>query len=86
MELKNNKNIIIKEANKRRSVVIMCTKDYRKMVCDHLNDNEIYKKTDSTCDKKVFNKIKKTNPEARNRLLNKFFSFNKQFLWSPKNS
>ena len=34
------------------SVVIMSTKHYFKMVYDRLNDNQIYKKTDSKCGNK----------------------------------
>ena len=64
MKLKNNKNIIIKEADKEGSVVIMSTKHYCKMVYDHLNDNQIHKKTDNTYGNKVMNKIKKTNPDV----------------------
>ena len=57
MELKNNKNTIIKETDKGGSVVIMSRK-HCKMVQDHLNNNQIYKTTDSTCDNKVMSKIK----------------------------
>ena len=62
MNLKNNKNIIIKEGYKGGSAVIMSTKHYYKMVSDHLNDNQIYKKTDNTCDNKLMNKVK--NPKV----------------------
>ena len=62
MELKNNKNIIIKEADKGGTVVIMSKKHYCKMVFDHLNDNQIYERTDNTSDNKVMNKIK--NPKV----------------------
>ena len=65
MELKNNKNIIIKEADKGGSVVIIATKYYCKMVYDHLNDNQIYKKTDNTCNKKVMKKIKKLSQKDK---------------------
>ena len=61
MELRKNKNII-KEVYKRKNVVIMSTKHYCEMVNDHLNNNQIYKKTDSTCENKVMKKIKKLNP------------------------
>ena len=39
MELKNNKNIIIQEADKVESVVIMSTNNYFKMFYNYLNDN-----------------------------------------------
>ena len=40
----------------------MSTKHYCEMVNDHLNNNQIYKKTDSTCENKVMKKTKKLNP------------------------
>ena len=61
-------DIIIKEAGKGRSVVIMGAKHYYKMIYDHLNDNQIYNKTDSTCDNKVMNKIKKRTIKYQNIL------------------
>lgn len=42
MELK--KTTKIKEVDKGGCVVIMSTKHYCEMVCDRLNDNQIYKK------------------------------------------
>ena len=39
MELKNNKNIMIQEADKVGSVVIMSTNNYFKMFYSYLNDN-----------------------------------------------
>ena len=71
------------------SVITKSTKPYCKMVYDHFNDNRIYNKIDKTCDNTIMNKIKKTNPEVSkyfNQGRHRFFSFNKQFLWSPKNS
>ena len=68
MELKNNKNVIIKEADKGGIVLIMSTKHYCKMVYDHLYNKQIYKKTDSTCDTKVMNKIKKLTQKNENIL------------------
>ena len=40
MELENNRNIIIKKADKRENKVLMSTKHYSKMVYDHINDNQ----------------------------------------------
>lgn len=65
MELRDNTYILIKEANNRGSVGIMITKHY-KMVYDRLNDNQLYKKTDTTCDNKVINKIKKLPQKYQN--------------------
>ena len=42
----------------------MSTKHDCKMVYNHLDGNKAYKKSASTCDKKVINKIKKVNPEV----------------------
>ena len=65
----------------------MKKKHYCERVYDHFKDNQIYKKTNSNCDSKVMNKIKILTQkyqnnfnQAPNRLPNKFFSFNKQFL------
>ena len=41
MELRDNKYILIKEANNRSSVGMMSTEHY-KMVYDRLNDNQIF--------------------------------------------
>lgn len=40
MEPRNNKDTIMKEADRDESVVIMNTKHYPKMVSNHLNDNK----------------------------------------------
>ena len=49
--------IILKETNKGGIGVIMGTKHYCKMVYDHLNDKQIYKKIDKICKNKEINKI-----------------------------
>ena len=51
MELKNNKNIIIKEADKGVSVIIISARRFCKMVYYHVNDNQIYKKNDEQNEK-----------------------------------
>lgn len=58
MQLGKKTNIIIKEAGKEGIVVTMSTKHYCKIIHDHLNGNQIYKKADSTCGNIVMNKIK----------------------------
>ena len=57
MELKNNENII-NEEDEVGKIVIMNTKHYCKMIYDHINNNQIYKNTNSTCDNNVTNEIK----------------------------
>ena len=68
MKLKNNKNIVIKEEDKGGIVVIMCTKHYCKIIYDHLDNKQIYKRTDSTCDTEVMDKIKKLTQKDENIL------------------
>ena len=58
-DLQNNSNIVIKEADKGGSVVIMEKDHYLKMVYDQLNDRATYKKVDSTHDKKVMTSLRK---------------------------
>ena len=55
--MKLKKKIILKETNKGGIGIIMGTKHYCKMVYDHLNDKQIYKKIDKTCKNKEINKI-----------------------------
>ena len=52
-------DIIIKEAHKGGSVVIMNKTHYMAMVYNQLNDRVTYKRTDKSCDKTVFNKMSK---------------------------
>ena len=59
LNLKNNKDIIIKEADKGGAVVIMNTKHYFKMISDHLNEEKTYKMVESNCDTKEMKRIAK---------------------------
>ena len=59
LNLKKNKDIIIKEADKGGTVVIMNTKHYLKTISDHLNDETTYKMVESNCDTKVMKGIAK---------------------------
>ena len=93
MELKTNKNTIIKGADKRGSVVIISTKHYCKMVYQHLYNKQIHKKTDSTCNNKVMNKIKKLTQKYENILtkldidyLTNFSASTSNFYVLPKKS
>ena len=47
-----NDGIVIKEADKGGSIVIMTKRHYKKMVYEQLNDNITYRRTNDSCDKK----------------------------------
>ena len=49
LNLKKNKDIVIKEADKGGAVVIMNIKHYFKMISDHLNDETTYKMVEANC-------------------------------------
>ena len=55
-DLKTNKDIIIKEADKGGCVVIMDTQHYVNMVMSQLNDKKTYRTTNNNCDKKSHGK------------------------------
>ena len=56
-ELKINKDIIIKEADKGGCVVVMDTEHYVNMVMSQLKDKKTYQTTKNNCDKKVMEKL-----------------------------
>ena len=70
MELKNNAEIIIKEADKGGAVVIMNREHYKKMVLDQLEDSKTYKTTKDNCDKQVLKKIKEHCEKFKSELTN----------------
>ena len=58
LALKNNSELIIKEANKGGYVVLMNKTHYKKkMIFEHLNDASTYQKTHQKCDNRVMKKI-----------------------------
>ena len=90
-ELKNNDDIIIKEADKGGAVVIMNRNHYKKMVLDQLKDKETYKVTANKCDEQVLNKIIKHCETYKNELtsdeikyLTKFQMRTSNFYGLPK--
>ena len=56
--LKNGKNIEIKEADYRGSVVILSKYHYKSMILSQLNDEKTYKKLNSNPDQATMKKIK----------------------------
>ena len=51
MRLKNNDNILNKNAEKGVAVTIVTKRHYQQMIYDHLNDITTYKKLDKDIDK-----------------------------------
>ena len=71
LNLKKNKDIVIKEAEKGGAVVIMNTKHYLKMISDHLNDETTYKMVEANCDAKVMKGIAKIIEKYKDNLTKK---------------
>ena len=65
------KGIIIKEADKCMTVVIMKTKHYLKMISDHLNDETTIKMVELNCDAKVMKGIAKIIEKYKDNLTKK---------------
>ena len=57
LALKNNFEIIIKEADKGDFVGLMNKPHYIRMIFQHLNDANTYQKTDEKCDNRVIKKM-----------------------------
>ena len=68
---KKNRNIVIKEADKGMTVVIMKTKHYLKMINDHLNDKTTYKMVEANCDAKEMKGIAKIIEKYKDNLTKK---------------
>ena len=71
LNLKKNKDIIIKEADKGGTVIIMNTKHYLKMISDNLNDETTWKMVESNCDAKVMKGIAKVIEKCKDNLIKK---------------
>ena len=71
LNLKKNRNIVIKEADKGMTVVIMKTKHYLKMINDHLNDKTTYKMVEANCDAKEMKGIAKIIEKYKDNLTKK---------------
>ena len=71
LNLKKNKDIVIKEADKGGTVVIMNTKNYLRMIIDHLNDERTYKMVEANFDAKVMKGIAKSIEKFKDNLTTK---------------
>ena len=60
-DLKNDKNIEIKEADKGGSVAILSKSHYKSMILSQVNDEKTYKKSNSNPDQAIMKKIKSFN-------------------------
>ena len=68
MNLKKNKDVIIKEADKGGAVVIMNSKHYLEMISDHLNDKTNSNMVESNCDTKVMKGMAKLIEKCNDNL------------------
>ena len=85
LNLKKNKDIIIKEADKGGAVVIMNTQHYFKMISDHLNDETTYKMVESNCDTKVMKGITKIIEKYKDNLTKKEKEYLISFSYNTSN-
>ena len=85
LNLKKNKEIIIKEVNKGGAVVIMNTKHYLKMISYHLNDETTYKMVESNCDTKVMKVITKIIEKYKDNLTKKEKEYLISFSYNTSN-
>ena len=84
-ELKMNKNIIIKEADKGGCVVIMDTQHYVNMVKSQLDDKKTYQITKNNCDKKVMEKLSEFSKKHEKVLTGKESKFLTKFRFKTSN-
>ena len=84
-QLKNNNNIVIKEADKGGAVVIMNKEHYMRMVYSQLHDGVTYKRTDQSCDKKVMINLTKLVQKYHNSLTKKEIDYLTKFNFSTSN-
>ena len=85
LNLKKNKHIIIKEADKGGAVVIMNSKNYLKMISDHFNDKTTYKMVESNCDAKVMKGIAKIIEKYKDNLTKKEKEYLTSFSYNTSN-
>ena len=85
-ELRENKNIVIKKADKTNVFVIMDTTYYRdKLVLqDHLNTS-VYERTTEDADKKVFNAQTKLMDKHVKCLTKKEYKYITNYMWKTSN-
>ena len=81
-ELKNNKELIFKKADKGGSLIVMDRDFYRnKLVIEGHLTSQSYKKVDENCDKKVFSIIKNHVEKFKNILTNNEIDYLTKYEW-----
>ena len=68
MKLRNNSNIVIKEADKGGAIIIMKKEQYKNMVTQHLQSNVYEREHDRNADTKVMKKIESLTDKYSNVL------------------
>ena len=71
LNLKKNKDIVIKETDKGGAVVIINTKHHLKMIRDYLNDETTYKIVEANCQAKVMKRIANIIEKYKDNLVKK---------------
>ena len=84
-ELKVNKDIIIKEADKGGCVVVMDTQHYVNMIMSQLSDKKTYQTTKSNCDKKVMENLSEFAKRYEKVLTGKEKQFLTKFRFKTSN-
>ena len=85
-DLKENDNVVIKEADKGGSVVIMSKEHYMRMVYNQLNDHDTYKRVNPGHDKKVMTFFKKFVAKYNGNLTDKETDYLMNFKFRKSNS
>ena len=85
LNLKKNKDMIVKEADNGGAVVIMNAKHYLKMISDHLNDETTYKMVESNCDAEVMKGIAKIIEKYKDNLTKKEKEYLIRFSYNTSN-
>ena len=84
-KLKNSDGIIIKEADKGGSIVIMTKRHYKKMVYEQLNDNITYRRTNGSCDNEVMKELGKLVEKYKDNLMDKEIDYLTNFSYNTSN-
>ena len=84
-DLKNDKNIVIKEVDKEGSVVILPKSHYKSMILSQLNDEKTFKKSNSNPDTTIIKKIKALITRYKPSLIDSEYKYLSQNYFETSN-